>query len=99
MQNNHPQRVIKRVIANITRKRNKTPIWCVWCHKSARAQTVSVCSRPDIAFSGNKVCQFMSRLLEYHWKAVKILRYLKGTITHGLLQLPHNRDIPFSLRA
>lgn len=42
-------------------------------------------TRPDISFSVNKVCQFMSKPLETHWIAVKrILRYLKGTISHGL---------------
>lgn len=42
-------------------------------------------TRPEICFSVNKVCQFMAQPLEEHWIAVKrILRYLKGTITHGL---------------
>jgi histone deacetylase 1/2 len=57
-------------------------------------------TRPDIAFSVNKVCQFMSQPLESHWKAVKrILRYLKGTLHHGLLLHPSVTDPPFSLRA
>jgi histone deacetylase 1/2 len=57
-------------------------------------------TRPDIAFSVNKVCQFMSRPLETHWKAVKrILRYLKGTLHHGLLIHPSVTGPPFSLRA
>ncbi|MCH95277.1 retrovirus-related Pol polyprotein from transposon TNT 1-94, partial [Trifolium medium] len=42
-------------------------------------------TRPEISYSVNKVCQFMSHPLETHWVAVKrILRYLKGTIHHGL---------------
>ncbi|XP_020236431.1 uncharacterized protein LOC109815998 [Cajanus cajan] len=42
-------------------------------------------TRPEISFSVNKVCQFMSNPLEQHWSAVKrILRYLKGTISLGL---------------
>lgn len=42
-------------------------------------------TRPDIAFSVNKACQFMAHPLESHWKAVKrILRYLKGTLSYGL---------------
>lgn len=43
-------------------------------------------THPKIAFSVNKVCQFMARPLESHWRMVKrILRYLKGTISHGLM--------------
>src|ERR1044072_5404797 len=42
-------------------------------------------TRPEISFSVNKVSQFMSNPLDPHWTAVKrILRYLKGTIAHGL---------------
>ncbi|XP_021995975.1 uncharacterized mitochondrial protein AtMg00810-like [Helianthus annuus] len=43
-------------------------------------------SRPDITFAVNKVCQFMHSPTENHWSAVKrILRYLQGTFTYGLL--------------
>ena len=43
-------------------------------------------TRPEISFSVNKVCQFLSNPLEEHWKAVKrILRYLSGTLHYGLL--------------
>ncbi|CAJ2661706.1 unnamed protein product [Trifolium pratense] len=57
-------------------------------------------TRPDIAYSVNKVCQFMAHPLESHWKAVKrILRYLKGTLNHGLLLQPSLSSPPFSLRA
>jgi histone deacetylase 1/2 len=57
-------------------------------------------TRPDISFSVNKVCQFMANPLETHWKAVKrILRYLRGTVSHGLLFQPSSSSPPFSLRA
>ena len=37
---------------------------------------------PEIAFSVNKLCQFMQQPTEEHWIAVKkILRYLKHTIS------------------
>ncbi|KAF7845329.1 Retrovirus-related Pol polyprotein from transposon TNT 1-94 [Senna tora] len=42
-------------------------------------------TRPEISFSVNKVCQFMHNPQNSHWQAVKrILRYLKGTLDHGL---------------
>lgn len=42
-------------------------------------------TRPEIGYSVNKVSQFMQNPLDEHWKALKrILRYLKGTINHGL---------------
>lgn len=41
---------------------------------------------PNISFAGNKVYQFMHQPLVPHWQAVKrILQYLKGTISRGLL--------------
>lgn len=43
-------------------------------------------TRPDIAFSVNKVSQFMHCPLDTHFKAVKrILRYLKGTLSYGMV--------------
>ena len=42
-------------------------------------------TRPELAYSVNKVCQYMQTPSESHWKVVKrILRYLKGTLHHGL---------------
>ncbi|MFS7946899.1 putative RNA-directed DNA polymerase [Helianthus anomalus] len=49
-------------------------------------------TRPDIAFSVNKVCQFMQAPSENHWTAIKrILRYLKGTADLGL-RIRHHSD-------
>jgi hypothetical protein len=46
-------------------------------------------TRPDISFAVNKVSQFMHMSTTNHWTVVKrILRYLKGTFTHGLLFKP-----------
>nr|XP_025702517.1 uncharacterized protein LOC112803221 [Arachis hypogaea] len=43
-------------------------------------------TRPDLAFYVNRVSQFMYNLTLNHWKAVKrILRYLKGTISDGII--------------
>ncbi|XP_043694399.1 uncharacterized mitochondrial protein AtMg00810-like [Telopea speciosissima] len=42
-------------------------------------------THPDVAFSVNRVCQFMHAPTESHWAMVKrILRYLKGTMSYGL---------------
>lgn len=42
-------------------------------------------SRPNLIFSVNKVCQFMSSPLDTHWKAVKrILRCICGILMHGI---------------
>ncbi|XP_020092817.1 uncharacterized protein LOC109713231 [Ananas comosus] len=42
-------------------------------------------TRPDLAFSVNQACQFMHAPTSEHLIAVKrILRFLKGTVDHGL---------------
>ncbi|XP_052479509.1 uncharacterized mitochondrial protein AtMg00810-like [Gossypium raimondii] len=44
-----------------------------------------VTTRPDITFAVNKVCQFMHKPLDQHFKAVKrILRYLQNAMEYGL---------------
>ena len=56
-------------------------------------------SRPEICFSVNKICQFMSVPLESHWVAVKrILRHLKSTLQCGLQHAPDDPHQPFSIR-
>ena len=42
-------------------------------------------TRPEISYSMNKVCQFMANPLKSHITTMKtILRYMKGTVLHGL---------------
>ena len=56
-------------------------------------------TRPEISFSVNKVCLFMSNPSEQHWQAVKrILRYLNGSITLGL-RLQASKSSSFSVQA
>ncbi|XP_019434964.1 PREDICTED: uncharacterized protein LOC109341489 [Lupinus angustifolius] len=46
-------------------------------------------TRPDITYCVNKVFQFLDKLCNSHWRAVKrILRYLQGTQTTGLTIKP-----------
>ncbi|XP_050117649.1 uncharacterized mitochondrial protein AtMg00810-like [Malus sylvestris] len=46
-------------------------------------------TRRDISFAVNTVAQFMASLCQPHLLAVKrILRYIKGSLTHGLLLRP-----------
>lgn len=57
-------------------------------------------TRPEITYAVNKVCQFLADPCEDHWKAVKrILRYLKGSITHGLLLQSFSLTQPLPLIA
>ncbi|XP_021811484.1 uncharacterized protein LOC110754690 [Prunus avium] len=51
-------------------------------------------TRPNIAYVVHQVCQFMHSPLDTHYLAVKrILRYLKGTIGHGLLYKKGSLDL------
>ena len=60
----------------------------------------STISQPEISFEVNKVCQFMSNPLDIHWVAVKrILRYLRGSISHGLHLRPAILGRPLSIQA
>lgn len=51
-------------------------------------------TRLDIAYAVNKLSQFMHKPTEDHWQAAKrILRYLAGTPTHGILYSSSNKLI------
>lgn len=42
-------------------------------------------TRPDVSFAVNRLSEFMHSPSQLHWQALKrVLRYLKGTIHHGL---------------
>ncbi|XP_042974809.1 uncharacterized mitochondrial protein AtMg00810-like [Carya illinoinensis] len=42
-------------------------------------------TRPDLSFNVNSICQYMHAPTEDHFRALKrILRYVKGTVHHGL---------------
>jgi len=46
-------------------------------------------TRPDISFAVNKLCQYLQNPTTAHWAATKrVLRYLQGTKTHGILLAP-----------
>ena len=46
-------------------------------------------TRPDLAFSVHQLCQFMSCPTTVHLEAAKrILRYIKGTLSHGISFTP-----------
>ena len=46
-------------------------------------------TRPELSYSVNKVCQYLHNPQLHHWKAInRILRYLAGTWSHGLLLQP-----------
>ena len=60
-----------------------------------RALQYVTITQPKLAYSVNRICQFMQNPLESHWKVIKrILKYLRGTLDHGLhLKRSMNLDI------
>jgi hypothetical protein len=54
-------------------------------------------SRPDVAAAIRKCSQYMAEGADSHWQAAKqILRYLKGTLTHGVV---YTKEEKFTLKA
>lgn len=50
-------------------------------------------TRPDIAYAVNNLARFNSNPQKEHWTAMKrVLRYLKGTINHGILYKKDGSD-------
>ena len=51
------------------------------------------CTRPDILYGVGLVSRFMEEPKETHWKAAKqILRYVRGTMNHGLFYSHSNNS-------
>ncbi|KAG8472717.1 hypothetical protein CXB51_034739 [Gossypium anomalum] len=79
-------RFVRRLDAQFSLKDLGTPVADAHLYRSlVGALHYVVISRPDIAYAVNKFCQFMHQPMDTHFKAVKkILRYLHGTLDHGL---------------
>ncbi|KAA3477736.1 putative LRR receptor-like serine/threonine-protein kinase [Gossypium australe] len=55
------------------------------CMSIVGALQYIVFTRPDIMFAVNRVCQFMHKPIDHHFKVVKhILRFLQARIDHGV---------------
>lgn len=57
-------------------------------------------TRPDSAFSVNKICQYMAFSLDSHWTTIKcIMHYLSDTLDHDFLISPAPHSCKLSLCA
>ncbi|XP_041009520.1 uncharacterized mitochondrial protein AtMg00810-like [Juglans microcarpa x Juglans regia] len=60
-------------------------------HSLAGALQYLTITRSDLSFSVNSICQYMHAPIEDHFRALKrILRYVKGTVHHGLQLHKHS---------
>ncbi|KAG8498688.1 hypothetical protein CXB51_005081 [Gossypium anomalum] len=66
---------------------SSSPLTDAHLYRSTIGMLQYVCiTRLDLSYCVNKLSQYMNAPSEAHWKAVKrVLRYLSGTITQGLL--------------
>ncbi|CAM8982250.1 unnamed protein product [Rhodiola kirilowii] len=42
-------------------------------------------TRPDIAYAVGKLSRYTSNPSIHHWEAIRVLKYLKGTMNYGLI--------------
>jgi hypothetical protein len=56
---------------------------------------LSTCTRPDISYKVQELARFMSNYGRAHYDAAKhLLRYLKGTISRGIIYGDHSDTVP-----
>ncbi|RDY14213.1 hypothetical protein CR513_00753, partial [Mucuna pruriens] len=59
-------------------------------HPIVGALQYATIARSEISYAVHKACRFLPQPLDSYWTAMKrILRYLNGSLHHGLLILPH----------
>ena len=58
---------------------------------------LALVTRPDIAYSVHAVSKYAESPKKIHWNAIKrILKYIKGTIKHGILFSSRGKDLDLS---
>ena len=58
---------------------------------------VATCTRPDIAFAVVRLSRHLEKPSEEHWNAaIRVLRYLKSTTTHGICYRSKPGDLKLS---